>query len=130
MRTAKSCGPDTSAVGVKSVEATPPMTETKKPELRGEREISRKPSRAGMPGDSGGPVVTNSCAFYFAREAAGALGARHSPRPYLWGGSFLQDSGKLCRGNAELCLHVIASEAKQSSFSFRGTSWIASLRSQ
>ena len=51
MRTAKSCGPDTSAVGVKSVEATPPMTETKKPELRGEHDISRKPSRAGMPGD-------------------------------------------------------------------------------
>jgi hypothetical protein len=37
--------------------------------------------RAGMPGSSGGPVVTNSCVFYFTREAAGALGARHSPRP-------------------------------------------------
>jgi len=26
-----------------------------------------------MPVFSGEPVVTNSCAFYFAREAAGAL---------------------------------------------------------
>jgi len=38
--------------------------------------------RAGMPGDSGGPVVTTLvCFLHFAREAAGALGARHSPRP-------------------------------------------------
>jgi hypothetical protein len=29
-------------------------------------------------------VVTNSCAFYFAREAAGALGARHSLRPLMF----------------------------------------------
>src|ERR1700688_2990555 len=44
-RTAKSCGPDASAVGVKSVEATPPMTVSTKPDHRGEREISRKPLR-------------------------------------------------------------------------------------
>jgi hypothetical protein len=40
-----------------------------------------KPLRAGMPGEPGGPVVTNSCVFHFAREAAGAAGTRHSPRP-------------------------------------------------
>src|SRR3954451_13007061 len=35
-----------------------------------------------MPGCSGGPVViTLVCFFTFAREAAGALSARHSPRP-------------------------------------------------
>jgi len=34
-----------------------------------------------MPGDSGATVVTNSRVFYTPREAAGALGARHSPRP-------------------------------------------------
>ncbi|MFY9958385.1 hypothetical protein [Bradyrhizobium sp.] len=33
------------------------------------------------PGNSGEPVVTNSCAFYFAREAAGASGTRLSLRP-------------------------------------------------
>jgi hypothetical protein len=40
-----------------------------------------KPLPWGMPGSSGVTVVTISCAFYFAREAAGALGARHSLRP-------------------------------------------------
>jgi len=34
-----------------------------------------------MPGEPGGPVVTNSCVFYFTHEAAGAAGTRHSPRP-------------------------------------------------
>jgi hypothetical protein len=38
------------------------------------------------------PVVTNSCAFYFACEAAGALGIRHSPRPLL-GERFMHNSG-------------------------------------
>jgi hypothetical protein len=40
-----------------------------------------KTTARGMPGVSGVTVVTNSCAFYFAREAAGASSARHSPRP-------------------------------------------------
>jgi hypothetical protein len=45
--------------------------------------ISRKLSRAGMSGNSGGLVVANSCVYLnFTREAAGALGARHSPRPF------------------------------------------------
>jgi hypothetical protein len=34
-----------------------------------------------MPGETGATVVTNSRVFYFPREAAGALAARHSPRP-------------------------------------------------
>src|ERR1700685_666370 len=34
-----------------------------------------------MPGDPGATVVTNSCVLFFTREAAGAAGARHSPRP-------------------------------------------------
>jgi hypothetical protein len=36
-----------------------------------------------MPDDSGVTVVTNSCAFYFAREAAGASSARHSLHPLI-----------------------------------------------
>jgi hypothetical protein len=48
-----------------------------------------KPLRAGMPGDPGGPVVTTLvCFFHFAREAAGALGTRHSPRPLFFEGSW------------------------------------------
>ena len=67
----------------------PPMTVTKKPDHRGEHEVSRKTIAQGMPGDFGGPVVTNSCAFYFAREAAGALCARHSPAPSVLRGERL-----------------------------------------
>jgi hypothetical protein len=67
--------------GVKLVEATSQATETKKPISGESTKQPLTPSRAGMPGDSGGLVVTNSCAFYFAREAAGASRARHSPRP-------------------------------------------------
>ena len=42
-----------------------------------------RPLRAGMPGESGEPSVTTLVCFTspFAREAAGALGTRHSPRP-------------------------------------------------
>jgi hypothetical protein len=50
LRTAKPCGPDTSMVGVKLAEEIPPATVTTKPDHRGERGVSRKPSRAGMPG--------------------------------------------------------------------------------
>src|ERR1019366_1895829 len=43
-----------------------------------------KPLRAGMPGESGGPVVTMLVCFVFiARETAGAAGTRHSPRPHF-----------------------------------------------
>ena len=59
----------------------------------GRARISRKPSRAGMSGNSGGPVVTNSCVYlHFTREAAGASGARHSPRPL--GRNDRQNSGE------------------------------------
>ena len=49
MRTAKSCGSDASVVGVKSAEATPPVTVSNKPDRREEHEVSRKPLR----GDAG-----------------------------------------------------------------------------
>ena len=102
---AKSCGPDASAVGVKSAEAIPPATETRKPELRtelrGEHDISRKPSRAGMPGDPGGPVVTNSCAFFCTR-GCGCIGRPAFPTP-SWGRKMTQDPDAWRRGNAEVC---------------------------
>jgi hypothetical protein len=54
---------------------------------RSPRRVRRKPlkpSRAGMPGDSGATVVTNARVFYTTRAAAGASGTRHSPLP-PWG---------------------------------------------
>jgi hypothetical protein len=48
-----------------------------------------------------------------AHEAAGATGIRHSPRP-LRGGRFINASGAWRGEGANVCLDVIASEAKQS----------------
>jgi hypothetical protein len=47
--------------------------------------------------------------FYFAREAAGALSARHSLRPLLLGAAkqFLQTSGESRREIAELYLKLL-----------------------
>src|ERR1700722_8093503 len=58
-----------------------PMTGARRPDPRGEHEGSRKTTAQGMPDDSVVPVVTNSCAFLLAREAAGARRTRHSLRP-------------------------------------------------
>ena len=40
-----------------------------------------KPSRAGMPGDPGATVVTNSCAFYFCTRGCGCVGHPAFPTP-------------------------------------------------
>src|SRR5712671_5457253 len=57
-----------------------------------------------MPGCPGEPVVTTLVCITkkFAREAAGALGARHSPRPR--GRKRFANSGASCRGDAEVRL--------------------------
>src|SRR5882724_7203801 len=100
-RTVKSCGSDAPIVGVKPVRRSA-GDGVKKRGHRGEREVSRKTIARGMPGCSGVTVVTNSCAFFTACEAAGALRTRHSLRPlFSRGERFLQTSGKSCRGNAE-----------------------------
>jgi hypothetical protein len=54
MRTAKSCGPDASTLASSSWEASfSGVTVTKKPDRRGELDISRKTIARGMPGDAG-----------------------------------------------------------------------------
>ena len=46
--------------------------------------------------------------FTFAREAAGALGARHSPRPlFSKGEDFMHSPGASRRGNADPCLECL-----------------------
>jgi hypothetical protein len=52
-----------------------------------------------------------------AHEAAGATGIRRSPRP-LWGERFINGSGALRGEGVNVCLDVIASEAKQSILTF------------
>src|ERR1700730_5071216 len=51
-----------------------------------------------MPGVTGVTVVTNACAFYTTRAAAGASGARHSPRPLIFRGQDVAAKLALIRG--------------------------------
>ncbi len=92
-RTAKSCRSDAPMLA-SSLREEVQMTVSTKPGHRGEREVSRKTIARGMPGVSGVTVViTLVCFFLSAREAAGALDARHSLRPLLSRGEwFLQNS--------------------------------------
>src|SRR5712691_2783116 len=83
MRTAKSCRSDAPMLASRLREEAQ-ATVSNKPGHRGEREVSRKTIARGMPGDfryDRGDYAR--VLFYFAREAAGALGARHSLRPLL-----------------------------------------------
>src|ERR1700681_3136312 len=100
LRTAKSCGPDASMVGVKFADSFAGDGDNK---ARSPGRVRRKPLtplRAGMPGDPGATVVTNARAFYTTRAAAGATGTRHSPRP-LWADRSGTNSGASRRGDAE-----------------------------
>src|SRR5579863_2980840 len=80
----------------------------KKPDHRGEHEAAVKTVAQETPGDPALPVVTCSCAFIFAREAAGAVGTRRFLRPLLFRGSVFASSGRdPCRGNASAWLFEI-----------------------
>src|SRR5258706_15618344 len=84
MRTAKSCGSDAPGLA-SSLREEAQATVTTKPGHRGDREGSRKTIARGMPGDfrcDRGDYAR--VLFYFAREAAGALGARHSLCPLIF----------------------------------------------
>ena len=78
----------------------------------------------------------------FAHGTAGAAKHPAFPAPsHFWGETIPYNSGKSCCENANMCLHVIASQrvaharpmtdsAKQSIVTPRAARWIASLRSQ
>jgi hypothetical protein len=63
LRTAKSCGPDAPTLA-SSLREEAQMTVTRKPDHRGEHEVSRKTIAQGMPGDSGVTVVTTLVCFF------------------------------------------------------------------
>src|ERR1700678_2299465 len=111
LRTAKSCGPDASMVGVKSAELSAGDGDKQARSPGRARRKPLKPLRAGMPGDPGATVVTNARAFYSTRAAAGATGTRHSPlplgaapRPPFQGERFKHNSSASRGGNAEVCV--------------------------
>src|ERR1700687_2023225 len=111
LRTAKSCGPDAStpasslrrhvgptggrqaSIRKRRGETSPVTGESTKEAV--------KTIACGNAGCSGATVVTTLvCYLHFAREAAGAAGTRHSPRP-LSGERFKHNSDASRRGNAD-----------------------------
>src|SRR5580692_3912700 len=63
-----------------------------------------KPSRAGMPGDPGATVVTNSCVYYFYTRGCGCNGHPAFPTPFVGRIVHAQLGRYPRRGNAEVCL--------------------------
>jgi hypothetical protein len=65
----------------------------------------------------GVPVVSNSCAFYTAHEAAGAHNARHSLRPRRFEGHVDAKLGQIvsreCEGVAAFLVRPILRDAAQ-----------------
>jgi hypothetical protein len=76
------------------------VTVAKEPGHRGEREVSRKPSRGESRSCSGSPVVLPPC-FFCCTGPMGAIGTRLSLRPlnFRWA---VNDArlGQICRENA------------------------------
>src|ERR1700722_700742 len=107
LRTAKSCGPDAPTLASSFAEATPRGDGGKKARSPGRaRNKLLKPSRAGMPGDPGATVVTNSCAFYTLRTRLRVQRAPGIPHA-LFGRRILPNaSGASRREIAELYLKL------------------------
>jgi hypothetical protein len=105
-RTAKSCRPG-APMPASSLREAAQATVSNKHGHRGEREVSRKTIARGMPGDfrcDRGDYAR--VLFSFAREAAGALGARHSLRPlFRRGETICKTRAKSRRGIAEVRRH-------------------------
>ena len=103
VRTAKSCRSDAPRPA-SSLREEAQATVSSKPGQREEREISRKTIARGMPGDfrcDRGDYAR--VPFHIAREAAGALGTRHSLRPLIRGANgSCKTSGDQRRGIAEV----------------------------
>ena len=117
MRTEKSCGPDASTLA-SSLQSRRCMRRWQKSRSPGRsRRKPLKPLRAGMPGDFRCDRCEYSCAF-FATTSHTRLRVHWAPgipHALFLGGRFSAQLGRNPRrGNANLCLTVIASAAKQS----------------
>src|SRR6266513_3971102 len=100
-RTAKSCGSDAPMLA-SSLREEAQATVSNKPGHRGEHEGNRKTIARGMPGDfrCDRGDYTRVLTSLIAREASGALGARHSLRPLNFQGQDFK--AKLARRRGEI----------------------------
>jgi hypothetical protein len=75
---------------------------TKKPDRRGEHEVSRKTIARGMPGESGGPVVTTLVCFFHLHARLRVHWASGIPCALVFlGERFMHNSGASRRGIAD-----------------------------
>jgi hypothetical protein len=81
LRTAKSCGPDASMVGVKLADLSAGDGDNKARSPGRVRGRPLKPLRAGMPGDPGATVVTNACVLLLYTRGRGCNGHPAFPAP-------------------------------------------------
>ena len=103
-RTAKPCGPDTPTL-VSSRWINPPAMVARKPGHQGERAISRKPLRAGMPDDSGDLAVNTRVHFLlpFCTRGCGCTGRPAFPTPSGFRErKMMANLGRMRRENAKL----------------------------
>src|ERR1700716_2494355 len=111
------------------------MTVTKKPDHRGEHEVSRKTIAQGRPECSGEPVVITLVCFLLCTRGCGCTGHPAFPAPSVIEGRRVSCTVRAqpCRGIADACLSVIARSTCDEAIhlsSRRAARWIASLRSQ
>jgi hypothetical protein len=83
-RTAKSCGPDASTLASSLRRQTAGDGDKQARSPRRSRRKPLKPLRAGMPGQSGEPTVTTSCAYYpFRTRDCGCIEHPAFPTPFI-----------------------------------------------
>jgi hypothetical protein len=94
LRTAKSCGPDASMVGVKLADLSAGDGDNKARSPGRVRGRPLKPLRAGMPGDPGATVVTNACVLLLYTRGCGCDGHPAFPAPFT-GERYMYNSGAI-----------------------------------
>ena len=123
-RTAKSCGSGAATVASIFAGAISRDNGDNKRRSPGRARISRKAIARGKPGCLGCTCqIRVHSSTTSAHGNAGAVGARLSLRPFFPKGPMrLQNPGEMCRGDASVCLPVIArSEATKQSSATRAT---------
>src|SRR6478672_1389730 len=128
-RTAKSCGPDTPTLGVKSAEDDSAGDGSKRARSPGRaRRKPLKPLRGECRMFSGVTVVTTlACLFYFTCEAAGASSTRHSLRPPNRGLKEISDKPRAHRAARRRgCVSTSLRGANATKQSILVAPWIAS----
>ena len=115
-RTAKSCGPDISTLmsSWRQCLRIAAATVTKKPDHRGEHEVTGTTIAQGMPECFGEPVVTNSYDFYLCIRGCGCVEHPAFPAPSVFGGTiFARTRRQRSRGNVEARHCVVARPSRR-----------------